>query len=64
MPVWFFANLCGMTLGGWLAGYLYDLYASYAPGFATGLAFNLGNVAVIGFMVLRQQRVDPLRVAL
>jgi MFS family permease len=56
LPVWFFSNLCGMTLGGWLAGYLYDLYASYAPGFATGLVFNLGNVVVIGVMVLRQQR--------
>lgn len=56
MPVWFFSNLCGMTLGGWLAGHLYDVYATYAPAFATGLVFNLGNVAVIGFMVLRQQR--------
>ena len=56
LPLWFFANLCGMTLGGWLAGHLYDLYASYAPGFATGLVLNLGNIAVIGFLVLRQQR--------
>jgi len=56
MPVWFFTNLCGMTLGGWLAGHVYDQLASYAPAFATGLVFNLGNVAVIGWMVLRQQR--------
>jgi MFS family permease len=56
MPVWFFSNLCGMTLGGWLAGHLYDRLASYAPAFATGLVFNLGNIAVIGWMVLRQQR--------
>jgi MFS family permease len=56
VPLWFFTNLCGMTLGGWLAGHLYDQFASYAPAFAVGVVFNLGNVAVIGWMALREHR--------
>ena len=24
IPFWFFCNICGMALGGWLAGYIYD----------------------------------------
>jgi MFS family permease len=56
VPVWFFVNLCGMTLGGWLAGYLYDQLASYAPAFAAGVAFNLANIAVIGWLVALQGR--------
>ena len=27
----------GMAVGGWLAGYLYDIYGYYAPAFATGV---------------------------
>jgi MFS family permease len=56
VPVWFFSNLIGMTLGGWLAGWLYDQLASYRPGFAAGFGFNLANIAVIGWLVLRQRR--------
>jgi MFS family permease len=55
VPVWFFVNLCGMTLGGWLAGYLYDRLASYGPAFATGVVFNLANIVVIGWMVYRSR---------
>ena len=33
----------GMAIGGWLAGYLYDMYGYYAPAFATGVAFNIVN---------------------
>ncbi len=55
VPVWFFSNLTGMALGGWLAGYLYDTYLSYGPAFLTGLAFNLANVALIAWMAMRQR---------
>ena len=33
-----------MAVGGWLAGYLYDMNGYYAPAFATGVAFNLINL--------------------
>ena len=55
VPVWFFSNICGMALGGWLAGYLYDELGSYGPAFAVGFAFNLGNIALIGWMAARQR---------
>jgi MFS family permease len=53
MPIWFFTNIIGMALGGWLAGYLYDALGSYSPAFALGVAFNLGNIAIIGWMSAR-----------
>ena len=56
VPVWYFVNLCGMAMGGWLAGYIYDQMGSYGPAFAAGLAANVANIAVIGWMAARQQR--------
>jgi MFS family permease len=55
VPVWFFTNLCGMALGSWLAGWLYDQLASYAPAFLAGVGLNLANIALIGWMALRQR---------
>jgi MFS family permease len=45
----------GMATGGWLAGYLYDIYGFYTPAFATGVAFNVANIAIL-FMLLMRQR--------
>ena len=50
----------GMALGGWLAGYLYDLFGSYAPAFATGVAANILNFAIVGLLVSRQSRTPGL----
>jgi MFS family permease len=55
MPVWFFSNICGMALGGWLAGFLYDQLGSYGPAFCVGLVFNIGNIALIGWLAAQQQ---------
>jgi MFS family permease len=57
IPVWFFANICGMALGGWLAGYLYDELGSYAPAFMAGLALNLANIAIIAVLAGRSRTV-------
>ena len=54
VPVWFFSNICGMALGGWLAGYLYDVLGSYGPAFTVGVVFNIGNLAVIGWLASRR----------
>jgi len=54
IPVWFFSNIVGMALGGWLAGYIYDELGSYAPAFMIGVAFNIANIAIIAALALRR----------
>jgi MFS family permease len=54
VPAMLFAGMAGMAFGSWFAGALYDHFGYYAPAFAAGALFNLGNLAVIGFLVLRQ----------
>ena len=46
---------CGMALGGWLAGLLYDHYGFYAPAFAMGIGANILNLIVIGTLVGRRR---------
>jgi len=50
---------CGMALGGWLAGSLYDHFGFYAPAFSAGVGANILNLILIGTLVGRQR----LRVA-
>jgi MFS family permease len=45
----------GMATGGWLGGYLYDIYGHYAPAFATGVAFNIANIAILCMLLVRQR---------
>jgi MFS family permease len=56
VPVWFFINLGGMALGGWLAGYMFDHLAVYGPAFLVGVTFNVANIVLIGWMATRQRR--------
>ena len=56
MPTVLLCTGFGMSLGGWLAGYLYDFFGFYTPAFATGVAANFLNFALIGFLVSRQLR--------
>jgi MFS family permease len=46
----------GMALGGWLGGQIFDLSGSYRPAFLVGLAFNLGNLMLVGTLLHRQSR--------
>jgi len=46
---------CGMALGGWLAGVLYDYFGFYAPAFAAGIGANIFNLVLIGILVGRQR---------
>jgi MFS family permease len=54
VPTLLFMSGTGMATGGWLAGYIYDLAGFYAPAFATGVAFNLANLAILTLLVLRR----------
>jgi MFS family permease len=47
----------GMATGGWLAGFLYDRFGFYGVAFGTGLVVNLGNLIIIGALVLRDRRI-------
>jgi MFS family permease len=46
---------CGMALGGWLAGVLYDHFGYYAPAFAAGVGANIFNLLLVGILVARQR---------
>jgi MFS family permease len=54
MPTLLLCSGCGMATGGWLAGILYDHFGYYGPAFATGIAANLLNLAIILTLVGRQ----------
>jgi MFS family permease len=56
VPTLLFISMCGMAFGGWFAGALYDYFGIYAPAFAAGALFNVANLTVIGFLVMRQAR--------
>lgn len=53
MPLTLFTAMSGMAFGSWFAGTLYDHFGFYAPAFGLGVAFNLANLAIIGFLVFR-----------
>ncbi len=50
------ATLLGMALGGWLSGAIFDWTGSYRAAFINGIAWNLLNVAVVGFLVYRARQ--------
>jgi MFS family permease len=54
VPALLFGGLVGMATGGWMGGAVYDAFGSYAPSFLAAVLFNLANLVVIGFLVLRQ----------
>jgi len=55
--------MSGMAFGSWFAGRLFDTFLSYRPAFASGVMFNLANLAVILFLVSRLVRRRRLVVA-
>ena len=50
------ATLLGMALGGWLSGAIFDWTGSYRAAFVNGLAWNLVNVSIVGFLLFRVRR--------
>jgi MFS family permease len=54
VPTVLFISMSGMAFGSWLAGALYDHFGYYAPAFAIGVVFNLANLCVVGFLLMRQ----------
>jgi MFS family permease len=47
------ATLIGMALGGWLSGWIFDMTGSYDAAFINGIAWNLLNLAIAGWLYRR-----------
>jgi MFS family permease len=48
-----FATVVGMALGGWMSGWIFDLTGSYRAAFVHGIAWNLVNVSIASWLLLR-----------
>ncbi|KPQ09848.1 MAG: Sugar phosphate permease [Saliniramus fredricksonii] len=48
------ATLFGMAFGGWLSGAIFDWTGSYDVAFLNGVAWNLLNIAIISFLLMRR----------
>jgi MFS family permease len=50
------ATVVGMAFGGWVSGFIFDLTGSYRVAFAHGIAWNLLNISIALWLLLRSQR--------
>jgi len=55
------ATLLGMALGGWMSGAVFDLTGSYQAAFVNGIAWNLLNLAIVGFLLWRASALGLIR---
>ncbi|HXF79188.1 MAG TPA: MFS transporter, partial [Usitatibacter sp.] len=53
-------TMVGMALGGWMSGKVYDLTGSYQAAFLNGIAWNVLNLSIAGFLLLRTSRAARL----
>lgn len=63
MPMLLLTGTVGMAFGGWSAGVIHDYYGFYQPAFATGLAANLVNFAILSVLVFFWWRANRSRSA-
>lgn len=50
------ATIFGMALGGWMSGWIYDLTGSYEAAFLNGIAWNVLNMAIMVFILLKSRK--------
>jgi MFS family permease len=50
------ATLFGMALGGWMSGAIFDWTGSYRAAFVNGIGWNLLNLGICVFLLLRVRR--------
>jgi MFS family permease len=53
------ATVGGMALGGWISGLIYDLTGSYRTAFLHGIVWNISNVAIMVFILLKSRPARP-----
>ena len=52
-------SLFGMALGGWMSGVIFDLTGSYAAAFINGSLWNLLNLSIALWLLLRSRKLLP-----
>jgi MFS family permease len=52
-------TLFGMALGGWMSGAIFDATGSYRAAFWNGIAFNVLNLAIASYLLLRTRTTKP-----
>jgi len=52
----FLFTICGMALGGWMAGAIYDATGSYTWSYVNAIAFNMMNLIIAGSLLYRYRR--------
>jgi MFS family permease len=50
------STLAGMAIGGWMSGAIFDMTLSYRAAFLNGFAWNLLNMAIATWLLLRMPR--------
>jgi MFS family permease len=48
------ATLFGMALGGWMSGVVFDLTGSYRAAFVNGILWNLVNLSIVVWLLMRR----------
>ena len=48
-------TLFGMAAGGWMSGLVFDLSGSYRMAFLNGLLWNLLNLSIAAFLMMRRK---------
>ena len=52
------ATLIGMALGGWISGVIFDMTGSYRAAFLNGIAWNMLNILIVVFLIVRGRAVS------
>jgi fucose permease len=50
------STIAGMAVGGWLSGWIFDVTGSYQAAFLNGIAWNVFNVGICVWLMLRLRR--------
>lgn len=53
------ATIFGMAFGGYISGVIFDFAQSYRMAFLNGVAWNLLNVAIVGWLFTRRRKATP-----
>ena len=51
------ATMLGMALGGWMSGWVFDITGSYRAAFLNGIAWNLLNLSIALWLVMRTRQI-------